>query len=90
MYENIPWKLSKQFSGKKLGLEKNILMKFKSWKTLLFEVFFFLLIFFWFDFVFIITTLEIFLPNHTWNVIISFKSYFIIIKIKINKTLVSQ
>ena len=59
-------------------------MKLKSWKTLLFEVFFFLLIFFWLDFVFVIVTLEIFLPNYTWNKIISFKPYFIIIKIEIN------
>ena len=64
-------------------------MKLRSWKILLFEVFF-LLIFFWLDFVFVIATLEIFLHNHTWNIIISFKLYFVIIKTDINQTLVSQ
>ena len=37
-----------------------------------------------------IATLEIVLPNHTWNIIISSKPYFIIIKININQTLISQ
>ena len=37
-----------------------------------------------------IATLEVVLPNHTWNMIISSKPCFIIIKIKINQTLVSQ
>ena len=37
-----------------------------------------------------IATLEIVLPNHTWNMIISSKPCFVIIKIKINQTLVSQ
>ena len=64
-------------------------MKFRSLKTFLFEDFF-LLISLWLDFVFMIATLEIFLPNHTWNIIISFKPYFVIIKIEINQTLVSQ
>ena len=41
-------------------------------------------------FVFVIATLEIVLPNHIWNIIISSKPYFVIIKIKINQTLVSQ
>ena len=45
-------------------------MKLGSWKELLFEVFFFLLISLWLDFVFVIATLEIFLPNHTWNIIL--------------------
>ena len=40
--------------------------------------------------VFVIATLEIVLSNHTWNMIISFKPCFVIIKIKINQTLVSQ
>ena len=58
-------------------------------KTHFFEVFFFLLIFLWF-FVFMIVTLEIFLPNHTWNIILSSKPCFVIIKININQILVSQ
>ena len=62
------------------------LMKLKFWKTLLFEIFFFLWIFLWLDFVFVIATLEIFLPNHTWNIIISSKLYFVIVKTKINQT----
>ena len=37
-----------------------------------------------------IATLEIVLSNHTWNMIISSKPCFVIIKIKINQTLVSQ
>ena len=37
-----------------------------------------------------IATLEIVLPNHTWNMIISSKPCFVIIKIKINQTLVSH
>ena len=37
-----------------------------------------------------IATLEVILPNHTWNMIISSKSCFVIIKIKINQTLVSH
>ena len=37
-----------------------------------------------------IVTLKIALPNHTWNIIISFKPYFIIIEIDINQTLVSH
>ena len=41
-------------------------------------------------FVFVIATLEVVLPNHTWNIIISSKLYFVIIKIKINQTLVSH
>ena len=41
-------------------------------------------------FVFVIATLEIILPNHTWNIIISSKPCFVIIKIKINQTLVSH
>ena len=65
-------------------------MKCRPWKTLLFEFFFFLLISLWLDFVFMITTLEIILPSHTWNIIISSKPYFVIIKIKINQTLVLQ
>ena len=60
-------------------------MKLRSWKTLLFEVFFFLLISLWLDFVFVIATLEIFLPNHTWKIIISSKPYFVIIKTEINQ-----
>ena len=63
-------------------------MKLRSWEILFFEVFFFLLISLWLDFVFVIATLEIFLPNHTWNIIISSKPYFVIIKTKINQTLV--
>ena len=41
-------------------------------------------------FVFVIATLEIVLPNHTWNIIISSKPCFVIIKIEINQTLVSH
>ena len=41
-------------------------------------------------FVFVIATLEIVLPNHTWNIIISCKPCFVIIKIKINQTLFSH
>ena len=63
-------------------------MKLKSWKTLLFEVFF-LLISFWPDFVSVIATLEIFLPNHTWNIIISSKPCFITIKTEIDQILIS-
>ena len=37
-----------------------------------------------------IVTLEIVLHKHTWNIIISYKLCFVIIKIKINKILVSQ
>ena len=37
-----------------------------------------------------IIILEIVLPKHTWNIIISSKPYFIIIKIEINQTLVLQ
>ena len=37
-----------------------------------------------------IATLEVVLPNHTWNMIISSKLCFVIIKIMINQTLVSQ
>ena len=37
-----------------------------------------------------IAILEVVLPNHTWNMIISSKPYFVIIKIKINQTLVSH
>ena len=37
-----------------------------------------------------IVTLEDVLPNHTWNMIISSKPCFVIIKIKINQTLVSH
>ena len=47
--------------------------------------FFFDLIFF-----FVIATLEIFLPNHTWNIIISSEPCFVIIKTEINQTLVSH
>ena len=67
-------------------------MKLRTWKRLLFEVFFFLLIFhwLWLGFVFVIATLEIFLHNHTWNIIISSKTCFVIIKIEINQTLVSH
>ena len=36
-----------------------------------------------------IATLEVVLPNHTWNMIMSSKPCFVIIKIKINQTLVS-
>ena len=61
------------------------LMKLRSWKTLPFEVFFFLLISLWLDFVFVIATLEIILPNHTWNIIFSSKTCFVIIE-----TLISQ
>ena len=56
----------------------------------LFEVFFFLLISLWLDFVFVIVTLEIVLPNYTLNILISSKPYFVIIKTKINQTLVSH
>ena len=69
---------------------KEMLRKLRSWKILIFKVFFFLWISFYLDFVFVIVTLEIFLPNHTWNIIISFKPYFLIIKTKINQTLVSH
>ena len=41
-------------------------------------------------FVFVIATLEIVLPNHIWNIIISFKPCFVIIKTEINQILVSQ
>ena len=41
-------------------------------------------------FVCMIATLKIVLPNHTWNIIISSKPYFVIIKTEINQTLVSQ
>ena len=61
------------------------LMKLRFWKTLLFKVVFFLA---WF--VFVIAILEIILSNHTWNIIISSKPCFVIIKIKINQTLVSH
>ena len=37
-------------------------------------------------FIFVIVTLKIVLPNHTWNIIISSKPCFVIIKIKINQT----
>ena len=37
-----------------------------------------------------IATMEIVLPNHTWNIIISSRPCFVIIKIEINQTLVSQ
>ena len=37
-----------------------------------------------------IATLEIVLPNHTWNIIISSKPYFVIIKTEINQCLVSH
>ena len=40
-------------------------------------------------FVFMIAILEIFLPNHTWNIIISSKPCFVTIKTEINQTLVS-
>ena len=56
----------------------------------LFEVFFFLLISLWLDYVFVIVTLEIVLPNYTLNILISSKPYFVIIKTKINQTLVSH
>ena len=66
------------------------LIKLRSWKTLPFEVFFFLLISLWLDFVFVIATLEILLPNHTWNIIFSSKTCFVIIETEINQTLISQ
>ena len=65
-------------------------IKLRFWKEFLFEVVFFLLISLWLDFVFVIAILEIFLPNHTWKIIISFKPYFVIVKTEINQTLVSQ
>ena len=37
-----------------------------------------------------IATLEVVLPNHTWDMIINSKPCFVIIKIKINQTLVSH
>ena len=46
-------------------------MKLRSWKTLFFEIFFFLLIFNLLDFVFVIVNLEVFFPHHTWNINIS-------------------
>ena len=65
-------------------------IKLRPWKELVFEVIFFLLICLWYDFVFVIAILEIVLPNHTWNIIISSKPCFVIIKTKINQTLVSH
>ena len=66
------------------------LMKFGSWKTFFFWGGLLLHDFSLAWFVFVIATLEIVLLNHTWNIVISSKAYFVIIKIKINQTLVSQ
>ena len=66
------------------------LMKLESWKTFFLWGGFLLHDFSLAWFVFVIVTLEIILPNHTWNIIISSKPYFVIIKIKIDQTLVSH
>ena len=59
-------------------------MKLNSLKILIFEVFFFLWISLYLDFVFVIVILKMFLPKHTWNFIISSKPCFVIIKTEIN------